>query len=204
MLNPETYESTEQQEPEPTSEPLSDTHEALSDVKQIEKVGADNNKESKDFPADRITREETEKRTPEMIRLVTQGLGELFELLPKDRDINAHDIVSLIEHTELSMMLPGMRNKFAEEAISKKIFLTRDKADFISQSLETDAIKMLVHLEAMKAGSEAIMARLGEQPGSTALLNEDRAKDVMLEQLHREVENIYNKDNESSERDDLG
>jgi hypothetical protein len=56
----------------------------------------------------------------------------------------------------------------------------------------------------MKAGSEAIMARLGEQPGSTALLNEDRAKDVMLEQLHREVENIYNKDNESSERDDLG
>ena len=99
---------------------------------------------------DEIVKAEIEKKRPEMIQLTTKGLGDLFELLPKDREIAKEDIVSLLEHTELRIMLPGMRDEFAKEAIKRQIHNIADKAQFITESLETDAMKMFIQAEAQK------------------------------------------------------
>lgn len=112
---------------------------------------------------DEIGREETEKQKPEVLRMVTRGLGDLFELLPKNREASSEDIAKLIEHTELQIMLLGMREKFAREIIAKRIHRIEDKAQFISESLDTDAIKMFVHLESLKASTDDVLRRLREE-----------------------------------------
>ncbi len=123
-------------------------------------------------PVDRIGREETERNMPEMLRMATKGLGDLFEILPKDRETGADDIINLLEHTELRIMLPGMRKKFADEAIREKIHLAEDKPNFIARALETDAMKLFVHLEAGKAGTSATFARLQEEREAAARTEE--------------------------------
>ena len=119
--------------------------------------------EPAESPADRIVREETNKLMPEMRRFVTRGLGDLFELLPKQGETKKEEVINLIAHTDLASMLPAMREKFANEMIRKKVNQAKDKADFIGKSLDTDAIKMFMHLEAMKGSTEAALARLREE-----------------------------------------
>ena len=140
--------------------------------------------------AERIVREETNKLMPEMRHLVTRGLGDLFELLPKSRKANKQEVVDLIAHTDLALMLPAMREKIAGEMVRKKVDQARDKADFIGRSLETDAIKMFMHLEAMKGSTEAALARLREErEGKQGQQTEERAqKDAArLAELRKEI-----------------
>jgi len=196
MLNPEIHEPIEQQEPESVTESSPEVSNSSPDVKQTEQAESsdtEQNEEREQSPAERIGREETEKRIPEMIKLVTRGLSDLFELLPKNRDTEVKDIVNLIEHTELDIMLPGMRKKFAKEAIDQKIHLLKDKAEFISQSLGTEAIKMFVHLEAMKAGSDATLERLRDDPEQNKLI---------LEQLHKDLDLVYEKKSDERNKEE--
>ncbi len=150
------FESFPTAEPEreqpPTEETAAETNrpETEDEKKRRERV-------------DEISKEETEKKKQEMLPAVAQGLGDLFELLPKDRGATTEDIVKLIEHTELQAMLPGMREKFARELIGKGIHRIEDKARFIGESLDTDTIKMFVHLEGLKAASGNVLERLSEE-----------------------------------------
>lgn len=181
----------------------SESPESIPKVEESLKTDTEQAKTQEEGPADRINREETEKRMPEMIRLVTKGLGDLFELLPKDNNPSADIIVKLIEHTGLNIMLPGMRQKFADELVSKKINLVEDKADFIAQSLETDAIKMFAHLEAMKAGTDEVLRRLHEEGVNSPIQENQAGKDAQrLKQLREELMGVKeNTDDDTGQSD---
>ena len=159
------------------------------DAQQKETSETEGGEKPAESAADRIGREETEKLMPEMKRLVTRGLGDLFELLPNGRDVTKDDIISLIEHTDLNLMLPGMREKFADEAMREKLNRIKDKADFMGKSLETEAIKMFMHLEAMKGSSEAVLERLREERGSgqQQIQGGQAERDAKLAELRKEI-----------------
>ncbi len=116
---------------------------------------------------DEIVNAEIEKRRPEMIQLASRGLGDLFELLPKDHDATKEDIISLLEHTELRIMLPGMRDEFAKEVIKKNIQNIEDEAQFIAESLETGAMKMFIQAEAQKISIDDSLKSIREARENT-------------------------------------
>ena len=164
-------------------------HGSAEVAQQSETPESESGKKPEEFPADRIGREETEKLMPEMKRLVTRGLGDLFELLLRSSEANKGDVIGLIEHTELNLMLPGMRKKFADEMIRKKINKIKEKADFIGTSLETETIKMFIHLEAMKGSSEAVLTRLREEREAAQTQPKDgqAERDAKLAELRNEI-----------------
>lgn len=140
--------------------------------------------------AEQIVREETNKLMPEMHRRVTKGLNDLFELLPQQGKAKKEEIVSLIAQTDLALMLPAMREKFAREMVRKKVNQAKDKAEFIAQALETDAIKMFMHLEALKGSTEAAIARLREErENQRGRQTEERAQSdaARLAELRKEI-----------------
>ncbi len=118
---------------------------------------------------DEIYAEEVAKTKTEIIQQVTRGLGDLFELCPKNREITKKDLVELIEHTELRLMLPGMREKLADNIIKTNTHRLENKAQFIGSALDTEAIKIYIDLEAGKAASDDILDRLRQERGGDRL-----------------------------------
>ena len=123
-------------------------------VKNAEKAWSDR--------VDEIVITERDKQMPEMLKLATKGLGELFEHLPKNQDITEENLTKLLDNTELRIMLPGMRKMFAEEVFREKINQIGDKEQFIVESLDTEALKLFINAEALKASTDDSLQHIRE------------------------------------------